>query len=150
MAIQLARAANGSYASLGQFPVRHCCGSVVFTEANTYLNRVIGHACHMCGPLSYIVWVHVSLLTHTNWNITKNSPVGRQRASLGTCWSRCNLWPLCDPHTKQLDTGNLLDLPDHWPLRNKHISSYTHKKIYIFINKTTAVPAALWAETSAC
>lgn len=35
-AIQSAGAANGSYASLGQFPLSHCCGSVVFAEANTY------------------------------------------------------------------------------------------------------------------
>lgn len=35
MAIPSAGAANGSYAPLGQFPVSHRCGSMVFTEADT-------------------------------------------------------------------------------------------------------------------
>lgn len=71
MAIQSAAAANGSYASLGPFPVRHCCDSVVSTEANTYLNRVIGQERHMCWLLSYGVCVRVSILTHRKLNIKK-------------------------------------------------------------------------------
>lgn len=44
MAIQPAGAANGSHASLGLFPVSHSGALMVFTEANSNLNRVIGQS----------------------------------------------------------------------------------------------------------
>lgn len=44
MAIQPAGAANGSHASLGPFPVSHSGTLMVFTEANSNLNRVIGQS----------------------------------------------------------------------------------------------------------
>lgn len=44
MAIQPAGAANGSHASLGPFPVSHGGTLMVFTEANSNLNRVIGQS----------------------------------------------------------------------------------------------------------
>lgn len=60
----------------------------------------------------------MSVYWHTNWKVTKKkiSPVGRWTAFLGTCWWWCNLWPLGDPRTKQLDTENLLGWPDRWLL----------------------------------
>lgn len=80
MAIQSAGAANGSYASLGQFPVSHCGSSMAFTEADTKLNRVIGQVSHVC------MCVCVSLSDHRyTWKYSATDKVVCNNSHLLAC-----------------------------------------------------------------
>lgn len=62
------------------------------------------------------------------------TPVGRQRASLGTYWWRCNPWTLPDPRSTPPDTGSLSGWPDRWLLQRVTQADYYF--IYFFIGFT--------------